>query len=189
MVKSLSYKKLTAETWNDFEALFGAKGACGGCWCQWWKVKRSEWDQHKGEVNRQSMKSYIEQGQVPGILAYSGQEPVAWCAVEPKDQFPVLKRSRTLKNIDDQPVWSVTCFFIRKSFRGQGCALAILKAAIRFVAEQGGSMLEGYPAVADQGRLPATFAWTGLVPIFEKAGFYKVEQPSASKVIMRYKIQ
>ena len=25
----------TAERWNDLVALFGLKGALGGCWCMW----------------------------------------------------------------------------------------------------------------------------------------------------------
>ena len=189
MVKNLAFRKLTLANWLDFEQLFGSKGACGGCWCQWWKVKRSDWDQHKGEKNRQLMRSYVETGNVPGIIGYLGREPVAWCAVEPKNNYPVLQRSRILKNVDDQPAWSVTCFFIKASARGQGISVAILEEAINYVREQGGGLLEGYPIVVRANKLPAPFAWTGLASAFEKAGFIAVDKPSRSKVIMRYKIK
>ncbi len=31
---------LTPELWPALERLFGAHGACGGCWCMWWRVER-----------------------------------------------------------------------------------------------------------------------------------------------------
>ena len=27
----------TREHWSDLAALFGARGACGGCWCMFWR--------------------------------------------------------------------------------------------------------------------------------------------------------
>ena len=49
---NLEFKPLTPERWPDFEVLFGPRGAVGGCWCMWWKLKRSEFDRQKGEANR-----------------------------------------------------------------------------------------------------------------------------------------
>ena len=43
---------LTPQRWADLERLFGANGACGGCWCMWWRLKRPEFDAGKGEGNR-----------------------------------------------------------------------------------------------------------------------------------------
>ncbi|GAG54829.1 unnamed protein product, partial [marine sediment metagenome] len=102
----LRYEPLIPERWTDFEALFGERGAVGGCWCMWWRIKRAEFEEQKGEGNRLAMKEIVESGEVPGILAYSDGKAVGWCSVAPRGQFPVLQRSRVLKPVDDTPVWS-----------------------------------------------------------------------------------
>ena len=110
----LEFHPVTPERWPDFESLFGEKGACGGCWCMLWRLTRKEFERQKGEANRRSMKTIVESGEIPGLLAYSEKHPVAWCSVAPRQRFPALERSRVLKKLDDQPVWSISCFFIQK---------------------------------------------------------------------------
>ncbi len=103
----ITVSPLTVERWDDLERLFGDNGACGGCWCMWWKQTGSEFERMKYEQNRQAMHLLVESGRVPGLLAYVNDVPVGWCAVEPRENYPRLSRSRTLKKVDDTPVWSV----------------------------------------------------------------------------------
>jgi len=182
----LSFHPLTRERWRDFERLFGERGACGGCWCMWWRLKRSEFENQKGEGNRKAMNNIVKSGEVPGILAYAGQTPVGWCSVAPRESFPVLNRSRILKKVDETPVWSIVCFFIDKAHRDQGVSVRLLRAAIEYVRRQGGEVLEGYPVEPKKGRMPAAFAWTGVASAFEKAGFVEVARRSEMRPIMRY---
>ena len=35
---------LSPERWPDFETLCGVHGACGGCWCMWWRSTRREFE-------------------------------------------------------------------------------------------------------------------------------------------------
>ena len=113
----LAIQPLTAERWPDLEALFGPRGACGGCWCMWWRLRRSEFEQQKGEANRHALQAIVESGAMPGLLGYQGEQPVAWVAIAPRESYPVLERSRNLKRIDDAPVWSITCLFVARPFR------------------------------------------------------------------------
>jgi len=113
----LEFYPLTPQRWSDLETLFGERGATGGCWCMWWRLKRSQFDRQKGEGNKQAFKQIVETEMKPGILAYHDGQPVAWCAIQPRTAYPVLERSRNLKRIDEQPVWSITCFFVGKSLR------------------------------------------------------------------------
>ena len=83
-----------------------------------------------------------------GLLAYLHGEVVGWVAVEPRSAYPRLAHSRTLKPVDDQEVWSVTCFYVAKKFRRRGIAVELLKAAVEHVREQGGKIVEGYPVDA-----------------------------------------
>ncbi len=100
----LEFHPVTKKRWSDFETLFGEKGACGGCWCMLWRLTRKEFEQQKGEANRQAMKTIVDSGDIPGLLAYSKKQPVAWCSVAPREKFSALERSRVLKKIDDEPV-------------------------------------------------------------------------------------
>ena len=47
----LKFRALTKETWKDFENLFGERGACGGCWCMSWRIKKAEFEKCKGDGN------------------------------------------------------------------------------------------------------------------------------------------
>jgi GNAT superfamily N-acetyltransferase len=185
---NLKFSPLTPARWSDFATLFGERGACGGCWCMYWRLKRSEYNVNKGEGNRQAMKGIVNSGEVPGILAYSQQQPVAWCSVGPRENFPALERSRILKKIDDQPVWSITCFFVEKSRRKKGLSVQILKAAVDYAAKQGGRIVEGYPVEPIKEKTADAFVWTGLASAFEKAGFVECARRSETRPIMRYHI-
>jgi GNAT superfamily N-acetyltransferase len=180
---------LTVDRWQDFEMLFGPRGACAGCWCMYWKLRRKEFEAGKGEGNRLAQKEIIAGGQVPGLLAYADGIPAGWAAVEPRDHYPVLNNSRILAPLDDRAVWSVTCFFIARGYRGQGLTVALLRAAVEYVAARGGVMVEGYPVEPEQGQkaVPA-FVYTGLASAFKQAGFAEAGRRSEKRPIMRYSI-
>ena len=181
----LQFHTLTPDRWDDLEKLFGKRGACGGCWCMWWKLKRSEWSRQKGEGNRKAFKKIVVSGAVPGLLAYAGREPVGWCAIEPRAGYPALERSRTLKRVDDAPVWSVTCFFVAKPFRRHGVTAGLLRAAVAHARRHGGRIVEGYPVEPRKGEAADVFLYTGLASTFLKAGFREVLRRSPSRPIMR----
>ena len=67
----LKFFPVTKDRWTDFETLFGERGACGGCWCMFWRLTRKEFDSQKGEGNRKAMKAIVESGKIPGILAFA----------------------------------------------------------------------------------------------------------------------
>jgi GNAT superfamily N-acetyltransferase len=182
----LEFHPLTKQQWPDFEALFGEKGACGGCWCMLWRLTRQAFEQQKGEANRQAMHTIVASGEIPGLLAYSKKQPVAWCSVAPRENFPALERSRVLKKIDDEPVWSISCFFIQKDFRKQGLSVRILEAAVDYVKCQGGRIVEGYPVEPKKGKTADVFAWTGLASFFNKVGFVECARRSGTRPIMRF---
>jgi GNAT superfamily N-acetyltransferase len=189
MSSDLEFHPLTAERWADFEKLFGEHGACGGCWCMWWRLKRSEFERQKGEGNKQAIKRIVNSGEIPGILAYVGNQAVAWCAVAPREAYSTLERSRILKRVDDKPVWSVVCFFVAKPFRGKGITSKLLKASVEHVRKHGGRIVEGYPTELKKSRLPDAFVFTGLASAFRKAGFVEAARHSEKRPIMRYIIE
>jgi GNAT superfamily N-acetyltransferase len=186
LLANVEYHPVSAERWQDLEALFGPRGACGGCWCMWWRLARSQFQRQKGEGNKHSFRQIIEGGEGPGLLAYTGGQPVGWCAVAPRQAYPVLERSRILKRVDDQPVWSVVCFFVTKPFRGKGLTVGLLRAAVAYAKQHGATIVEGYPVAPKSSPMPALFAYTGLTSAFRKAGFVEVLRRSQTRPIMRY---
>jgi GNAT superfamily N-acetyltransferase len=184
----LSLHPLTPERWPDLERLFGPRGACAGCWCMWWRLSRPEWNRGKGEGNRKAFRKLVHSGAEPGVLVYADDEPVGWCAVAPREQYPRLGSSRILKPVDDQPVWSVTCFYIARGFRHQGLSAALLKAAFDFARARGAKIIEGYPHETRKKTAPDIFVYTGLVSAFRKAGFKEVARRSETRPIMRVSV-
>ena len=184
----LKFRPATASRWNDFERLFGDRGACGGCWCMAWRLKSTAWQKGKGPGNKKAMRALIVRGRAPGILAYSGRDPVGWCSIAPREDFTFLNRSRVLAPIDDVKVWSISCLFIKKEYRHQGVSVKLLKAATEYVKAKCGNVVEGYPTVPYSSKMPDAFAWTGLLSAFEKAGFKEVARRSKSRPIMRFYI-
>ena len=151
----------------------------------WWRIPRSEFERNKGEGNRRSLKRIVQRGDLPGLLAYAGGEPVGWCSIGPRASYPMLERSRTLKPVDERPVWSVVCFFVARPFRRRGLTARLLQAAVDHARKQGATIVEGYPVDPRTGTMPDAFAWTGFPGAFRDAGFVEVARRSATRPIMR----
>ncbi|MFC7044378.1 GNAT family N-acetyltransferase [Halobacteriaceae archaeon GCM10025711] len=177
---------MTSDRWSDLEALFGENGACAGCWCQYWRKPAAAFEADAGADNRASLRRQVEAGPEPGLLAYHDDDPIGWCSVEPRERFPRLANSRILARIDDEPVWSVVCFYVTGEYRGRGVSVALLEAVKSHVDDRGGHIIEGYPTEAGDDHKSPAFVWTGLAEAFERAGFVEVERRSATRPIMRY---
>ena len=185
----LRFSPVTKRRWADFETLFGERGACGGCWCMFWRLTRKEFESQKGAGNRKAMKAIIDSGKTPGVLAFSQGQPVAWCSVAPRKHFPALERSRILKPVDDLPVWSISCLFVDKQFRRKGVSTRIIKAAVDHVKKKGGRVVEAYPVEPKKDKMPDAFAWTGLATAYTKVGFKECARRSETRPIMRFYIE
>src|SRR5207248_9817840 len=149
--------------------LFGANGACAGCWCMWWRLERGERISiANGPEMKRRQKALIQSGASRGVLAFAGDEPVGWCAYARRPELAALNRSRALACDDPDEVWSIPCFFVKVGFRGQGVARALRRHALKSIRAQGGRIAEAYPV-----RPPATnsSAFTGTVPFLEREGF------------------
>lgn len=181
-------KPLTPERWDDLEQLFGKSGAYGGCWCMWWRITRREFEANGNRGNRRALRELVNDGVVPGVLAYHEKNPVAWCSVAPREQFGSLNRSPVLKRLDDRQVWSIVCFFIDREYRQRGLAKALLSKVIGYVHKQGGDCIEAYPTAPRGEKLPDVSSFMGVPSLFESAGFVEVAHPSESKQIMRYEV-
>jgi len=176
---------LTPDRWRDLERLFGPRGAYGGCWCMYWRIARSEFQERHGEGNRRALRRIVDSGDVPGVLAYWEGEPVGWCSIAPRADFASLERSRTLKRLDDEPVWSIVCFFVHPRHRGEGLVAELIEGAVAWARSQGARVIEAYPTVPRAKTLPPVSSYMGLPGHFASAGFTEAARPSPAKAVMR----
>ena len=184
LVRKLIFLPATKERWDDLVTLFGERGACGGCWCMFWRVPRKQFEAQKGDGNKRALKRIVAKEQAPGILAYSGDEVIGWCAVAPRSEYVALERSRILKPVDDQPVWSVSCLFVKKEYRRKGVSEQLLRAVVDFAVKSGAKIVEGYTSDAKQ-TMADPFLWHGVSTAFARAGFKEVARRSPTRPIMR----
>jgi GNAT superfamily N-acetyltransferase len=187
--RTLTFKPVTSEAWSDLEALFEEPGIQDGCWCMYWRIRRADCQRQYGEGNKRAFQAIVESGQVPGILAYLNGKPIGWCAIAPREATPTLDRSHTLKRIDAQPVWSITCFFVSKPYRQQGLTERLIEAAIAYAKTQGAQTVEAYPLLSEITKLLPYERYMGIQSTFERVGFKEVARRTDRRPIMRYVIQ
>ncbi|MCK9641310.1 MAG: GNAT family N-acetyltransferase [Prolixibacteraceae bacterium] len=167
--------------------LFGPRGACGHCWCMYYRLSKQDYIEGKAnDGNKEAMNNLVMNNFPTGILGFYDGIPIAWCAFAPREHFIKLERSRVHKRIDDQEVWSVPCFFVAKAFRRQGLTVELLKGVIRYAKGNGIKIIEAYPTIPTKETLPDSFAWIGLYKSFERAGFEIADRSSKNRPMVRY---
>ena len=182
----LKVHPLIPELWPQFEDLFGRTGACGGCWCMYWRIG-SAYQKIPRERNKANFHAVVQRGPPPGLLAFDGALAVGWCQLTPRADLPALARARLLARVDDKAVWSISCFYVRKGYRNQGVTAALIAAAIKAARRAKAPALEAYPADTNRpNRLPL---YTGKTSMFTRAGFKEVARSATHRPIMRYDLK
>ena len=152
----------------------------------YWRKTRAQWWDN-GAENRADMKGIVAGEVSPGILAYDGDEPVAWCSIAPRSEFLGLERSPTLRAVDADPVWSITCFTIARSHRKKGLTSLLIQAAIEHAVENGAKIIEAYPMTnLPQKRRTVGEAFMGFSTTFERLGFEQASERSRVRNIWRF---
>jgi GNAT superfamily N-acetyltransferase len=152
----------------------------------WFRLPKTQFDAQSGQGNKNAMKALVESGVVPGLIGYVDGTPAGWVSLSLREDFPRLERSRIMKAIDEQPVWSIVCLFIDKAYRKQGISLRLLQAAVEYAVNQGAKIVEGYPVDRKDGTCRDADMFHGAQSIFEKAGFVEVARRSSTRPVMRY---
>jgi len=169
---TVEVRALTGERWDALEALFREGGDPRWCWCQYWRLRSKDFSAAKVPQLRERLHDQAGSGQPPGLVAFDGERAVGWVSLGPRADFERIERSRVIPRVDDKPVWSITCFAVSESARGRGVARALLDGAIDYARERGADALEAYPVAIDAGEpIHPEAAFTGTLPMFERAGF------------------
>ena len=192
---TLEVRPLTAETWEALAELFREGGDPRWCWCQHWRLRSKDMAAAKVPQLRERLHDQALSPQPPGLVAFDGERAVGWVSLGPRADFERIIRSKVIPTIDDRPVWSIVCFAVSASARGRGVARTLLDAAIDFARSRGADPLEAYPVAVDREPIHPDAAFTGTLPMFERAGFRVVadraSDPSSrhQRVVVRREIK
>lgn len=187
MTTKLTFEALTPDRWDDLERLFGPeRGANSGCWCMWWRVKKPEWDRLGKPGRKRSMRALVASGEVPGIIAYEGEEPVAWCAIAPRAATPRFNASRVAAPAGDITAadWAITCFYIAPTHRHKRLMSALVAAAVKHARKNGAKRIDACP-IEPRRKLMWGEGFVGIASVFRAASFDVVDQRSETRALMR----
>ena len=180
---ALEYHPVTSDRRADLARFSEAHGKFRYCSCMRWRLTSAEYRQSTKESRVASLDGLAAADVPVGVLAYLDGEPVGWVAVAPRAALGALERFKALARVDDQPVWSVSCFFLDRRIRRQGARLGLLNATVAYARSQGARIVEGYPV--EPGKL---YGYMGAPAIFRAAGFADVTPPGRERMVMRYVI-
>ena len=181
----LTIRPLTPDLWPALEDLFGKHGACNGCRCMYWRVG-AVYRKRPPDKNKNAFRAIVKRGPPPGLIAFDGDKAVGWCQLTPRDALPWLDRRWRLKRIDEVPVWSLSCFYVRMGYRKRGVTSALIAAALKAAKRAKAPALEAYPLDAD--KTPSA-SGTGYATTFARAGFNIVACHVPSRPIMRHDLK
>lgn len=176
-------RPLTPNLWPALEDLFNGNWPVKSCWCMYWRIGNA-YRKRPASANQADLCTLVQNGPPPGLLAFVGDLAVGWCQLTPRASLPWLDtHTWRLKRVDDVPVWSLSCFYIRKGYRKQGVTSALIAAAIKAAKQAHAPALEAYPLDPD---LSPSATSTGYLSMFLKAGFKEVARHAPERPIVRY---
>ncbi len=183
-------------TWQQLQTVFGQRGDAASCQCQWFLVRDAEFTRMPREEKAARLREQTACGRpgaraTSGIVAFLGDEPVGWCAVEPRSHYARLARTRVpWSGRDEDPaddgVWAIVCFAVRTGFRRQGVSTALAIAAVEHARARGARAVEGYPKQLAPGKQEIWGElYVGTPSMFEAAGMHVVSRPTLRRLVMR----
>ena len=181
----------SADLWPDLQDVFGTRGDPSRCWCQWFFEGAQVGPGELAAANKEAFRAQVEAGPPPGVIAYLDAAPVGWAAVARRPVYARLRRSAVLRgtsasSLEDDSVWSVTCFVVKAGARRRGVAAALLRGAVDLAQRGDASVIEAYPVDLER-KSPATSAelYHGVLSTFLRAGFAEVSRPMPARPVVR----
>ncbi|MBS1911988.1 MAG: GNAT family N-acetyltransferase [Bacteroidetes bacterium] len=152
----LVVREITPELAEDYlhffdHVAFSDNPGWGSCYCYCYLGAFSgrEWNARTAEQNRSDVGAVICRGEMKGLLAYLGNEVVAWCHAAPRLSLPALANDPDLPSDNLEVTGSIVCFLVAPQYRRRGIARALLDGACDYLARMGMQYAEAYPLTGE----------------------------------------
>ena len=187
---TITIQPATADRFDDAQHALSGGGDGYGCQCQWWMMPSKEWPSTSREQREGMLRDEIDDALSPALIAYVDGEAAGWVRVGPRTRQIRLSRTRNYaanseEPWDDESVWTVSCFVVRREHRRQGLNARLLDAAIEYARASGARVIEAYPLDPGAGRkIPTNDLYHGVLSTFQAAGFREVARPKPHLAIV-----
>ncbi len=183
-------------SWDELQTVFGTRGDAASCQCQWFQLRDRDFtpmprEERAARFRDQTSCGHPDAAVTSGIVAFRGDEPVGWCAVQPRADYIRLTRMRVpwegrAEDPADEGVWAIVCFAIRAGHRRRGVATELAVAAVEHARARGARAVEAYPKQLAPGKQEiAGELYVGTPGMFEAAGMRIVSRPTLRRLVMR----
>lgn len=168
------------DRFDDAEHALTGGGDGRSCQCQWWTITNGRFTRTTQKEREGLLRDEIAAGPPPALIAYVDGEAAGWVRIGPRTRQVRLGRTKNIaanseEPWDDDSVWAVSCFAVRKEHRGRGLNAKLLEAAIDYARSNGARTIEAYPIDPHTGRTKSSNdLFHGVTSTFEKAGFREV---------------
>jgi GNAT superfamily N-acetyltransferase len=187
-MSSITIEPATPERWDDVVATMTGGGDGGSCWCRWFSITSAQWKASSSAERRAGLEREITTGPARGLLAYVDGAPAGWVRVAPRVEQPRLARSRVAKASGSEPadpaVWAITCFQVRREYRGLGLVGRLVQAAVRFARDEGAGSVEAYPVDTVATPVSDNTLFHGPASTFLANGFTEVTRPTTGRPVL-----
>ncbi|MBD3943855.1 GNAT family N-acetyltransferase [Microbacterium sp. NEAU-LLC] len=185
----ITIEPATADRFDDAQHALSGGGDGRGCQCQWWTITNAEFNRTTQDERRGLLRDEVVAGPPPALIAYVDGEAAGWVRVGPRTRQARLARTRRFaaseEPWDDESVWAVTCFVVRREHRRQGLNAQLLAAALDYARASGARVVEAYPSDPHAGKkIPVNDLYRGALSTFEAAGFREVARPRPDLAIV-----
>lgn len=176
------------DRFDDAQHALTGGGDGAACQCQWWLLSSKEFSAATRAERTELLRIELGSAPAPALIAYVDGVPAGWVRVGPRVKQPRLARTRVLATSQhpwsDANIWAVTCFVVRREYRRQGIAAALLSVAVEHARANGARIVEGYPIDTAVRSVNVNSLYVGTLALFQAAGFRETARPSEHRVVM-----
>lgn len=187
-MSEIRISEASSERFTDVEHALTGGGDGGSCWCQWWMRSNKDFDARTSAERRELLRSDLDAPVASALVAYIDDVPAGWVKVSARPDQPRLARTRAFQQspepFEDRSVWAITCFVVRREFRGEGVSTALLAAAVDHARRHGARVIEAYPVDTSVKKTSSNGLFHGSLSSFVAAGFAEVARPAPARPIV-----
>lgn len=186
---TITTERATIARWDDVQHSLSGGGDGRSCQCIWPVVSNKVWNSTDVDQRRSMLHDEIAAGPPPGLVAYVDGEAAGWIRIGPRATQTRIVRTRaivaaTTEPLDDDSVWAVTCFVVRREHRGKGLNAQLLSAAIDYARGSGARLIEAYPVDTSEGEHRSNDLFHGTLSTFLAQDFRQTAPLTRGRVLV-----